>query len=227
MILARIKGILMVLQFAITIAVVIALMYIFKSKNHKIRKIWAALEMKLLGITLQEHGKRDESADIILLNHQSVLDIVVMEHLHNRNIAWVAKKEIGSLPFYGNILKLPKMIEIDRENKTGIIKLLKEVKQRLSDGRPVALFPEGTRSDGQRLLKFKSGAKIIAEKYNLKVQPVIMINTRNIFDSKKITAASGIVTVHYLEPVTAKKNTDWYKTVEENMREQFKKEILK
>ena len=48
------------------------------------------------------------------------------------------------------------MISIDRENKAGIINLLKEAKDRLDKGRPIAMFPEGTRSDGKSMLSFKT-----------------------------------------------------------------------
>ena len=46
------------------------------------------------------------------------------------------------------------MISIDRKNKAGIITLLKETKDRLDKGRPIAMFPEGTRSDGKSMLSF-------------------------------------------------------------------------
>ncbi len=57
--------------------------------------------------------------------------------------------------------------------KLELLRLLKEVKDRLSLGRPIAMFPEGTRSSGKELLKFKSGASLVANKYNLKVQPLL------------------------------------------------------
>ena len=75
------------------------------------------------------------------------------------------------------------MISIDRENKAGIITLLKETKDRLDKGRPIAMFPEGTRSDGKSMGSFKPGAKMVANKHNLRVQ-IILFNTRNIVDSK-------------------------------------------
>ncbi len=114
------------------------------------------------------------------------------------------------------------MISIDRENKIGIINLLKDVKDRLSKGRPIAMFPEGTRGDGSKMLKFKSGGgQMIANKLGLKVQPVIVINTRNILDSKKLTQTPGIVKVIYLDPVQADKKTDWFKQTEEQMNKVF------
>ena len=202
---ARIRGIILLIQFSITVAITVVLMYIFKNHTHKVIKVWMTFQMYVLGIKLQTEGKLDESCDMLLINHQSLLDIIVMEYIHSRDLAWVAKKEITDLFFFGHIIKAPKMISIDRENKAGIIHLLKEAKDRLDKGRPIAMFPEGTRSDGKSMSSFKPGAKMVANKYNLRVQPVVLFNTRNIVDSKKLLATPGVVKVVYLEAIQADK----------------------
>ena len=221
---ARIRGIILLIQFSITVAITVVLMYIFKNHTHKVIKVWMTFQMYVLGIKLETQGKLDESCDMILMNHQSLLDIIVMEYIHSRDLAWVAKKEITDLFFFGHIIKAPRMISIDRENKSGIIHLLKEAKDRLDKGRPIAMFPEGTRSDGKEMLSFRPGAKILANRYNLKVQPIVLFNTRNIVDSKKLLATPGVVKVVYLEPIQADKNTDWFEEIEVKMNEVFNKE---
>ena len=221
---ARIRGIILFIQFSITVAITVVLMYIFKKHTHQVIKVWMNFQMYVLGIKLETQGNLDESCDMILLNHQSLLDIIVMEYIHSRDLAWVAKKEITDLFFFGHIIKAPRMISVDRENKAGIIHLLKEAKDRLDKGRPIAMFPEGTRSDGKSMLSFRPGAKMLANRFNLRVQPIVLFNTRNIVDSKKLLATPGIVKVIYLEPVQADKNTDWFEKVEEKMNEVFDKE---
>ena len=221
---ARIRGIILFIQFSITVAITVVLMYIFKKHTHQVIKVWMNFQMYVLGIKLETQGNLDESCDMILLNHQSLLDIIVFEYIHSRDLAWVAKKEITDLFFFGHIIKAPRMISVDRENKAGIIHLLKEAKDRLDKGRPIAMFPEGTRSDGKSMLSFRPGAKMLANRFNLRVQPIVLFNTRNIVDSKKLLATPGIVKVIYLEPVQADKNTDWFEKVEEKMNEVFNKE---
>ena len=221
---ARIRGIILLIQFSITVAITVVLMYMFRNHTHKVIKVWMSFQMFVLGIKLETEGKLDESCDMVLMNHQSLLDIIVMEYIHSRDLAWVAKKEISDLFFFGHIIKAPRMISIDRENKAGIINLLKEAKDRLDKGRTIAMFPEGTRSDGKSMLDFKPGAKMVANKYNLKVQPVVLFNTRNIVDSKKLLANPGVVKVVYLEPVRADKNSDWFEQTEQKMKEIFNKE---
>ena len=221
---ARIRGIILLIQFSITVAITVVLMYIFKNHTHKVIKVWMTFQMYVLGIKLQTEGKLDESCDMLLINHQSLLDIIVMEYIHSRDLAWVAKKEITDLFFFGHIIKAPKMISIDRENKAGIIHLLKEAKDRLDKGRPIAMFPEGTRSDGKSMGSFKPGAKMVANKYNLRIQPIVLFNTRNIVDSKSLKAAPGIVKVVFLDTIQASKDTTWFEETEEKMREVFNKE---
>ena len=224
---AKIRGIILLIQFSITVAITVCAMYLFRNHTHKVIKIWMKLQIKFLGIKIETQGKLDESCDLILMNHQSLLDIIIMEHIHNRDLAWVAKKEIADLFFFGHIIKAPRMISIDRENKAGIMHLFKEVKDRLDNGRPIAMFPEGTRSDGTKILKFKAGAKMVANKYKLKVQPILLFNTRNIVDSKNLEANPGIVKVIYLDPVQAEKSTSWFEDTEEKMKILFEEEIKK
>jgi 1-acyl-sn-glycerol-3-phosphate acyltransferase len=199
-------------------------MYTFRNHTHKVIKAWMSFQMFVLGIKLETEGNLDESCDMLLINHQSLLDIIVIEYIHSRDLAWVAKKEIADLFFFGHIIKAPRMISIDRENKAGIITLLKETKDRLDKGRPIAMFPEGTRSDGKSMGSFKPGAKMVANKHNLRVQPIILFNTRNIVDSKTLKASPGVVKVIYLEPIQASKDTSWFEDTEFKMKEVFNKE---
>jgi 1-acyl-sn-glycerol-3-phosphate acyltransferase len=199
----------------------------FRNHTHKIIKIWMKLQIWALGIKLEIEGNLDESCDMVIMNHQSLLDIIVMEYIHNRDLAWVAKKEISDLFFFGHIIKAPRMISIDRENKVGLITLLKETRDRLDKGRPIAMFPEGTRSNGDSMLKFKPGAKMIANKHKLRVQPALIFNTKNILDSKKLIAKPGIVKVIYLDPIQADRSTTWYEETEAKMKEVFAQEIKK
>jgi len=223
--LSKIRGYLILIQFSITVAITIALMYIFKKHQHKIIKFWMKIEIALLGITLEETGTLDTSCDMIIMNHQSLIDIIIIEHIHSKHLAWVAKKEIADLFLFGHIIKAPKMISIDREDKSGIVTLLKETKDRLSQDRPIAIFPEGTRSNGRKITKFKFGAKMVADRHKLKVQPIVLVNTRQILDSKTLKATPGVVKIIYLDPIQASKKDDWLKDSENKMREILENEL--
>lgn len=207
--------------------IMIPVMMIWQKKNRVFRKAWGKTQVSILGMELVEHGSLDNSADMLVLNHQSWLDIILLESIGERDLCWVAKKEIGDIPFFGNVLHAPKMIMVERESKKSLIKLLSDTKNRLDDGRQLAIFPEGTRSDGTKMRKFKNGTKVIAEKYNLKVQGVIVLGTYDIFNTKELKQKPGRVDVIYLPTVQAQKGTDWYEKLEIQMNDTFNEYLAK
>jgi len=171
-------------------------------------------------------GKEDPNAQMFLLNHQSDLDIALMETVTSKDLAWVAKKELFDIPFFGLALKLPKDIAVERESKTSLIKLLRDSKRVLDNNRTITMFPEGTRSTRGKMLPFKSGAKTVADKYKLLVQPVVMIETSSHYNIKKFYYKPGKIKVIYLDSFIAYKNDkDWLKNLREKMQKVYDHEL--
>jgi 1-acyl-sn-glycerol-3-phosphate acyltransferase len=171
-------------------------------------------------------GKEDPEAQMYLMNHQSDLDIGIMETISKRDFAWVAKKELFDTPFFGLALKLPEDIPIERENKSSLIKLLKTAKNRLDKGRAIAMFPEGTRSQSGKMLPFKSGAKVVADKYKLRIQPVVLIQTAKYYNIKKFYYKPGRIKVIYLDSFTADRGDEnWLKELKEKMQKVYDDEL--
>jgi 1-acyl-sn-glycerol-3-phosphate acyltransferase len=196
-------------------------MFLFRPYQKLFRRIWANSQKYLIGFKIDIKGKPNLNAKLLVINHQSILDIIVMEAIYMPNMAWVSKKEIFDLPFLGQSVKLSKMIRIDRDDKRAIVKLLKDVIDRIDSGRPVIIFPEGTRGKGEKLLKFQIGAKILAEKLNLTVQPVVIANARKIFDSQGFKVNSGTAIVSYLPPINPKEDENWYEKLHSDMQKEL------
>jgi 1-acyl-sn-glycerol-3-phosphate acyltransferase len=222
----KIKAFLILIQFVITVSITIFLMRFFNEHHWYFRKKWASMQAFFIGYKLKVKGTPDLDAKLVLMNHQSLLDIVVLEGVYPKNLAWVAKKEIAQMTFFGQILTLPKMIILDREDKRkSLVKLFKDVKDRLANGRVISMFPEGTRGDGKKLLPFKSGAKLIAEKLDLKVQPIVIVNTRAIVDSQNFVANKGNITLVYLDTIDPKDDPAWFDNLHEKMQETLVNEL--
>ena len=182
----------------------------------------------LLFIPVKVEGEFDDDVQMLLLNHESDIDIGIMETITKHNLAWVAKKELFDVPFYGLLLKLPNDIAVERESKTALVKLIKDVKERLDDGRVITIFPEGTRSGKGKMLPFKAGAKLVAEKYKLKVQPVVIVNSARYFNIKKHHYAPGTVKVVVLDAFTVdKSDKEWYERVRNQMQKVYDDELSK
>jgi len=171
-------------------------------------------------------GQEDPNAQMFLINHQSDLDIGVMELVSKRDLAWVAKKELFDVPFFGLTLRLPNDIPIERESKSSLVKLLKASKERLDAGRVITIFPEGTRSSTGKMLPFKPGAKIVADKYALRVQPVVLIATASCYNIKKYFYKPKKIKVVFLDSFIAdKEDPTWMDNLRVKMQKVYDDEL--
>jgi len=211
----------------IAAGIMVPLMMIFRNSTNDILHKWNRIIMIMIGGKIKTTGKRDNSADMFVINHQGIIDIISMESAENSNLRWVAKKQLFDAPWFGYVLKLPKMICIDRDNKTGLIKLLRDVKETIvSDKKRIAtIFPEGTRTDKQKLLPFKNGTKIIAEKLQLTIQPIVITNSKLLLNEHNKTAHKATVHITYLDTFKVdKSNKNWYKELSLSMQSIIDKE---
>ncbi len=201
--------------------IMVPLMFLFKNSRNEILHRYNALILKIMGGKIETTGVRDNSADMFVINHQGVIDIIAMEAAELTDIRWIAKRQLFDTPWFGYLLKLPNMINVDRENKTGLIKLIRDAKETKESEkhRTLAIFPEGTRTDKQELRVFKSGAKMVAEKLKLKIQPVIITNSKKLLNEHNRTAHSATVHIKYLDSFIADRaDKNWYKNLQNTMQ---------
>ena len=190
------------------------------------RKIsnWFARYFTFYSTTVK--GTEDPDTQMLLINHQSDIDVGVLETSTKKDLTWVAKKALFKVPFFGLAMSLPEDIEIERESKTSLVKLLRAVKDRVNKKRIIAMFPEGTRTKNGRILPFKSGAKFVADKYQLKVQPVVLVNTLSCYDIKRFHYSAKNITVVFMEPFVAdRSNPNWLKDLRVKMQKVYDDEL--
>lgn len=223
--LARIKGLLLIVEFVFTVLITIIIIYLTKNNGLKVRKLWAKMQTYIMNFKINEIGKADPEAKLILINHQSLVDIISLEGVYPGNLCWITKKELEEIPLFGHIVTAPKMIPIDRNDKRSMIKILRLSKKRIEEGRVIAMFPEGTRAPTNELLEFQAGGKILAEKLNIKVQPIVVVNTKHIFDSQKMTAHSGELSIIYLDSIDPKVDVNWYTKMKKDMQKRLNDEL--
>jgi 1-acyl-sn-glycerol-3-phosphate acyltransferase len=208
----------------VTSTIMIPLMYLFRKNSSIILHKYNALIMKLIGGKIETQGTRDNSADMFIINHQGIIDIIAMEASQLTDIRWIAKRQLFEIPWFGNLVKLPNMVNVDRENKAGLLKLIRDAKE-TKESKPhriLAIFPEGTRAKEQKLRDFKSGAKILAEKLKLKVQPIIITNSKKLLNQHNFTGEATTVYIKYLEPFKVDKtNKEWYKNLQRTMQQEI------
>lgn len=116
---------------------------------------WHRLACYLLGIKVRIHGEAERRRPLLLCaNHASWKDILVLSSI--ADVVFVAKSEVKSWPVFGILARLQASIFIEREQKRSTGKQVGEIGQRMATGEIVVLFPEGTTSDGNRLLEIKT-----------------------------------------------------------------------
>ena len=216
-----------VISFNTALLMIPALMIFGKYKGTIVHHI-NRLTLFMLGGKAISEGEIDISADMYIMNHQGVIDIIGLEALQNNHLRWVAKKELFDAIWFGNLLKFGEMISLDRGNKAGLIKLIKDVKEsKETYKRAVAIFPEGTRSEKQELLSFKQGTNLIAKKLELKVQPVVITGSKNILNEHNKTAHNGIVKYKFLPIINVTKdNKEWFDKVKIDIQKEIDDEYI-
>jgi 1-acyl-sn-glycerol-3-phosphate acyltransferase len=201
------------------------LLYYFVPRPYS-RKISAWLIRLTTFFSVDVQGQEDPEAQMFLINHQSDLDIGIMETITSKDLAWVAKKELFEIPFFGLALKLPQDIAVERESKTSLIKLLKDAKNRLDKGRVITMFPEGTRSTKGKMLPFKSGAKMLADKYKLRVQPIVLMQTAKYYNVKKFYYKPGRIKAIFMDSFVADKtDSEWLNNLRVKMQKVYDDEL--
>jgi len=215
-----------IISFFTAVFMIPTLMLFGKSKRSIIH-FMNRIILFCIGGKLTKEGEMASDVDLYVMNHQSIIDIIGLEAHKDTNIRWVAKKELFDALWFGNLLRHGGMISLDRKSKSGLKKLLQEVKQsREKLHQPVAIFPEGTRSDKQPLLKFKQGTKIIADKLKLKVQPIVITGSKWVLNEHERTAHSGTVHYRFLPVIdVSKADENWFETLRDDMQKVIDDEL--
>lgn len=117
------------------------------------------------------HLKRDV---FYIANHVSWMDILALAGASGT--AFVAKAELADSPIVGWLARLNRTVFVKRENRLGVAEQINALKEALVDNWSVTVFPEGTTTDGQSLLPFKTSMLSVLDPPppGVLVQPVVV-----------------------------------------------------
>jgi 1-acyl-sn-glycerol-3-phosphate acyltransferase len=137
---------------------------------------------RMFGVRVSVRGApADERPLLLVSNHCSWLDIIVLSSIVP--VVFIAKSEIERWPLFGLFAKLQRSIFVNRSRRRDTGKVNNIIAARLAEGDPVVLFGEGTASDGNLVLPFRSallGAlkETLGEEGRGHIQPVSVAYTR-------------------------------------------------
>ena len=115
---------------------------------------------------------------VVVSNHQSLADIVLM-YKTRMQFKWVAKDSLFEIPILGWNMRLAKHIRLERGDFSSIKRVYREASQWLRNGVSVVFFPEGTRSDNQKMGTFQNGAFKLAIKERVPILPIRIEGTKD------------------------------------------------
>ncbi len=178
------------------------------STAQMVGKPWAVVSLwlarVLCGIKYEVRGREhiQTSPVIYASKHQSAWDTMIFLTLLP-NMAFVLKKELLRLPFWGWYLWRMRMIAIDRAAGASSIKqLVRDGKTALAENRPIVIFPEGTRTKPNAAPNYHAGIVAMYSALGVPVVPVAL-NSGVYWGKNAFFKKSGTIIIEFLPPIPA------------------------
>lgn len=183
----------------------------------------------ILGLHIKIVGKEKFPASPVIFaaKHQSTWETLIFHYFLN-DPSIVLKRDLVWIPFFGWYLKKLQMVSLSRSKKNGVRdlkNLLKEADQAIAQGRPIVIFPEGTRAKPGQKSTYHSG---IASLYlHLKI-PVIPIahNAGLYWPRRGFLKYSGCITLEFLDPIQPGFSRQEFMRILENKIESKTNELI-
>ncbi len=145
---------------------------------------WSRWILWASGVRVRTEGLDQVHLDepqIFASNHVSWYDVWVIAAALPKRFRFVAKKELGAIPIFGQAWKAAGHISVDRQNRASAVASLQAAGRLIrADHSSVVIFPEGTRSATGELLPFKKGAFMLALHTHVDIVPVAVIGSRRV-----------------------------------------------
>jgi 1-acyl-sn-glycerol-3-phosphate acyltransferase len=166
---------------------------------------WSWILLQVAGIKLDITGREHIPAQgpgVIIMNHESALDIPIAVVALNVPVRFMAKQELFRIPVFGWCLSLCHHIPIDRQDTKRAVESINKVSSSIIKRKQfVIVSPEGTRSFDGKIKTFKKGGFRLAEQQNLPLIPVTLMGTRFCVPKKSFKLIPGTVQVAIDRPV--------------------------
>lgn len=162
-------------------------------------KLIVGIRYQVTGMENLPLGKR--SPAILLCKHQSTYETFLMPAIMPHPLAYVFKKELIYIPFFGWAIAALDMIHIDRSQRAQAFnKVVEQGKRLLAKGTWVIMFPEGTRIERGQVGTYKSGGARLAIETGAPVIP-IAVTSAKCWPRKAFIKFPGLVDVSIGKPI--------------------------
>ena len=154
-------------------------------------------------VTLEGRELLPDCPCVIVSNHRSDFDpMTLLAILRERKLVYISKESNFKLPIVGNFICHAGFLAIDRNNARRALRTLSGAAEMMNRiGVDVGIYPEGTRSRTGKMLRFKSGAFVLAQSANAPVVVLSTVGTERV--SKNIPFRTSHVKMRVLEVIDA------------------------
>lgn len=198
--------------FAITLGIYTPKLIILKSLKGKLPQEdfaelveeytskWASTLMKVSGAKVHisglEHIPENETV-LFISNHQSNFDIALFLAYIRKPKGYIAKQELSKIPMLPAWMDHLRCVLMDRSDMKKQLQAIVQGIQILNDGHSLVVFPEGTRSQSNKMSEFKSGSFKLATKTKVPIVPVTISGSYKLLEqNNRIKPADVYITVH-------------------------------
>ena len=162
----RLRAFALAVAFVVLTLASVPVQYLSLRFHLKLRRTYPhgyhRLLCRMFGIRITVLGKPVQDRGVLMVaNHTGYFDILIMSA--TVPVSFVAKQEVRSWPLFGLMARLQESIFVNRERRSGAGQARDVIRDRLQAGDALVLFPEGTSTDGNRVIAFKSSLMGAAE----------------------------------------------------------------
>ena len=198
----------------------------------RLSQIWARGIMLGMGfypkVTREQSFKKGESY-MLVSNHTSMSDIMLMLHISKNPFVFVGKAELAKIPLFGFFYKRT-CILVDRGNARSRKAVFDQAQRRLEQGLSICIFPEGgVPSDTSLVLdSFKDGAFRLAIDHQIAIVPIVFYDNKKLFPYQFYKGGPGKMRAHVFSFIPTKgMSQDDKKTLREETREVILAALIK
>jgi len=137
---------------------------------------------------------------VVAMKHQSTWETLFTPQILDAP-AFVVKRELTRIPFFGWYLLRSNMLPVDRQGGAGALRsMVQSARARIAEGRPIVIYPEGTRREPGAPPQYHPGVAALYAALNLPVVPVA-VNSGHFWGRHAFTKRSGTAVMRFLEPI--------------------------
>lgn len=170
------------------------------------RSVWARFILLGMGCPpriVRQEGWKSSPPQMIIANHTSMLDIMLMLRCCPEPFVFVGKKELEKIPVFGFFYRRV-CILVDRGDAQSKAEVYRAVEERLQRGLHICIFPEGGVPEESVVMdRFKTGAFRMAQQHKMDIAPLVFYDCKRRFSWSYFKGGPGPLRVLQMPSVSA------------------------